>query len=72
MKSSIFCDRMPFSPLKVNQCFGGSCHSIFMVERISQKSSRRSFLTTCYNGDFSGVLFFYPEDIGDMYLRDVG
>jgi hypothetical protein len=32
MKSSIFWDNMPCSPLEVNQCFEGTSHSIFRVK----------------------------------------
>jgi hypothetical protein len=36
MKSSIFSETAPYSLLKVNQCFGGTCHLHLQVQRISQ------------------------------------
>jgi hypothetical protein len=48
IKSSIFWDITPYSPLKVNRCFGGICHLYFQGQRISKHEAGSNFfqLTT--------------------------
>jgi hypothetical protein len=40
MKSSVFCDITPCSPLKVNQSFGGTCRLHLQDRRISQAKNQ--------------------------------
>jgi hypothetical protein len=54
MKSTIFWDITPHSPLKVNRRFGGT-----------------NLLAACFHAGFLLILFFYPEDGGDTFLRNV-
>jgi hypothetical protein len=65
MKSTIFWDITPCSPLKVKQCLGGIFASIFMVEGQTKEETRMKF--TCYliHAGFLFGLFFDPEDGGD-------
>jgi hypothetical protein len=70
MKSTIFWDIMPCSPLKVDQRFRGTYHLHFQGRRISQ--ANRAPLATCFHAGFLLGLFFDPEDGGDMLLRNVG
>jgi hypothetical protein len=57
MKSTIFWDITPCRPL-------------------SQPTFRRkisiALIASCFHADFFLDLFFYPEDGGDMFLRNVG
>jgi hypothetical protein len=55
MKSIIFWDVKPCSPLSVARRFGGT---------------RRLHLPTCLLAGFYWTYFFYPEDGGDMFLRN--
>jgi hypothetical protein len=55
IKSSIFWDITPCSPLKLNQRFGGTCCLHLHGRRISQETS----------------LFFDPNDGDDMFIRNV-
>jgi hypothetical protein len=67
LKSSIFWHITPYSPLKVNQHFGGKVTSFFKVE----ETQRQAMYYTCFlTGTLLG-LFFDPED-GYMFLRNVG
>jgi hypothetical protein len=43
MKSSVFWDKMPCSPLKINRHFGGTCLHL-QGQRISQEGNQQSFL----------------------------
>jgi hypothetical protein len=54
MKSSVFCDINPCSPLKFNRRFGGLCrlHLLF---------------ATCIHAGLLFCLFFGPQDRGDMF-----
>jgi hypothetical protein len=64
MKSSIFWDITPLSPLKVNRRFGGTYLLHLRGRRISEARNRRE------EGSKSCLLdlFFKPEDGGDMFL----
>jgi hypothetical protein len=67
MKSSIFWDITPCSPLKVN-CFRETCHLQLQGWRISQARDQHAtvfLLVFC-------VSFFSPEERGDMFLQNVG
>jgi hypothetical protein len=57
MKSTVFWDMTPCSPLKVNRRFGGTY--------------LRALLATCFQAGMLLGLFFDPEN-GDMFLRNVG
>jgi hypothetical protein len=59
MKRDIFWDMMPCSALKVNRRFGATCLLHLQLEALHTASS------------FHG-LFFYPEDSGDIFLRNIG
>jgi hypothetical protein len=63
MKSAIFLDIMPCSPLKVNRRFGGTYRLHLQGRRISRASFHAGFLLG---------LVFDAEDGGDMILRNVG
>jgi hypothetical protein len=53
MKSSVFWDVTPCSPLKANRRFEGK----YFLQ-----------LATCFQAGFLLGLFFDPEDGGDMFL----
>jgi hypothetical protein len=59
MKRSIFWDIMPCTALEVNRRFGATCHLYLQPEALL---TARFFL----------VLFFDPEDGGNIFLRNVG
>jgi hypothetical protein len=61
-KSSFFWDITPCSPLKVNWCFGGTCHLYLHGQR---KASSACYLV---HAGFVLGLFFNPEAGGDMFL----
>jgi hypothetical protein len=71
MKSSIFWDITPCSPLKTNRRFRGTCR-LHLQGRISRARNQRALLATCFHAGFLSGLFFNPEDGGDMFLRNVG
>jgi hypothetical protein len=63
---------MPCNLLKDNRHFGGTCHLPLQGRRISQARNKRDALhATCFHTGFLRGLF-YPEDGGDMFLRNVG
>jgi hypothetical protein len=63
MKSTIFWDIKPCSPLSVNRKFGGTYH----LHLQGRKSLPPAFmLVSC------SAYFFAPEDGGDMFLRNAG
>jgi hypothetical protein len=73
VKSTIFWDITPCSPLSVNRRFGGTyrLHLQVRKNKFNKKSAwkqveSRSKLVYC------GTYFFEPEDGGDMFLRKVG
>jgi hypothetical protein len=74
MKCSIFWDITPRSPLKVNRRLGGKFASIFRIgEKDKEESSMKQNSACCLlNIGFLLVLFFNPEDGGDISLRNVG
>jgi uncharacterized membrane protein YciS (DUF1049 family) len=59
LKTSIFRDITPCSPLKLNRYFGGTSRLHLPL------------LATCFHAGFLLGLFFYPEDGGDMFLRNI-
>jgi hypothetical protein len=63
MKSVIFWDMTPCSPLSVNRLFGGTYRLYLQGRRnkFSKKSTSKQMAS-----------FFDPEDGGDMFLRNVG
>jgi hypothetical protein len=58
MKSTIFWDIKPCSPLRVNRRFGGTY--------------RLHMLATCFHAGFLLSLYFDPEDGRNMFLRNLG
>jgi hypothetical protein len=68
MKSSVFWDIMPCSPLKLYRRFGGTCRLHLQRRRICQARSQRVAIRT----NFLLSLLFDFEDGGDMFLRNVG
>jgi hypothetical protein len=72
MKSTIFWDITPCSPLKVNRRFGGMYRLHLQGRRISRGRNQHALLVTCFHADFLLSLFFDPEDGGDMFPWNVG
>jgi hypothetical protein len=74
MKSSIFRDITQRSPLKVNQYFGGiyRLHSQVPKKSQARKKSESRWQVKLSSAGFLLGLFFYPEDGGDMSLRNIG
>jgi hypothetical protein len=72
MKSFIVWDITPCSPLKVHKRFGGT-YRLHLQGWINQDASvKTALLATCFHAGSLLGLFFYPEDGGDMFLRNVG
>jgi hypothetical protein len=72
MKSSVFWDIPPCSPLKVDRRFGGTYRLYHQGRRMNQARNRRgnsSLLVTCFHAAFLFDLFLDPEDGDDMILR---
>jgi hypothetical protein len=67
VKSPIFCDITPCSPLKVNRRSKEHVASIFRVEETGMNEVARSAFYLLHDGFLLG-LFFDPEDGGDMFL----
>jgi hypothetical protein len=75
MKSNIFWDITPCSPLNVNRRFGGTYHLHLPGRRINRARNQcesRWQTWLCFHPDFLLCLLFDPEDGGDMFLRNVG
>jgi hypothetical protein len=72
MKSTIFWDITPCSPLSVNRRFGETyrLHLQGRKNKLSKKSAWK--LATCFHAGFLLSLFFDPEDGGHMFLRNFG
>jgi hypothetical protein len=68
MKSSVFGDITPFSPLKVNRLSGGACCLHPQCRKINQESSMMWVAST----GFLLGLSFDLEDGGNVLLRKVG
>jgi hypothetical protein len=73
MKSSIFWDITPRSPLKVNNRFGRTCRLHLQDRRISQARNQPGLCLplALTKVSFAWLIFFDPED-GDMFPRNVG
>jgi hypothetical protein len=69
LKSTIFWDITPCSPLKINRHFGGTYRLHLHGRSISRA---RNYVATCFHAGFLIGLFFDREDGGDMFLRNVG
>jgi hypothetical protein len=67
MKSSVFWDITPCSPLKVNGQFGGTCHLHLQGLGICQV---RNWRGSRWQAEQLGI-FINPEDGGDIFLRNV-
>jgi hypothetical protein len=63
MKSAIFWDITPCSPLKVNRRFRGTC-------RLHLQGRNRAVLAICFHAGFLLGLFFGSEDKSDTFLRN--
>jgi hypothetical protein len=72
MKSSIFWDITPCSPLKVNWRFGGTCRLHLQGQRISKARNKRERWWQAKLCLLLLDLFFDPKDGRDMFLRKVG
>jgi hypothetical protein len=66
MKSIIFWDVTPCSPLSFNRRFGGTYRLHLQGKEISSAKKTACSLVFC------GKYFFDPEDGGDMFLRYIG
>jgi hypothetical protein len=75
VKSTTFWDKLPYSPLKVNRCFGGINHLHLQGRRISwrwaQPWKQVALLAICFHAAFLLCLYFDLENGGDMFLRNV-
>lgn len=74
MKSSVFWDVSPYSPLKVNLWFSGTCCFHLQGQRIGQSKnhheigSKQSYLAVCFML-VSHLPFPNPKVGGDMFLQ---
>jgi hypothetical protein len=64
MKSTIFWDITPFSPLSVNRRFGGT-YRLHLQDRKNKFTKKACSRVSCW------TYFLDPEDGGDMFLRNV-
>jgi hypothetical protein len=69
MKSSIFCDIIPCSQLKVSRRFGATCPLHLQGRRISQGRNQRE--SRCKAALALRAQPFDPEDGGDIFLWNV-
>jgi hypothetical protein len=67
VKGTILWDITLCSPLSVNRRLEEHITSIFRVEKISLKAGGK-LLSTCFQAQ---LIFFDPEDEGDMFLQNV-
>jgi hypothetical protein len=58
---------MPYSPLKVNRCFGGTCLLHLRIEEEDKQGNSKKQATRELLG-----LHFNSDDGGDMFLRNIG
>jgi hypothetical protein len=69
MKSTIFWEITPCSPLKINRRFGGTCrlhfHGRKIIQAINQCESR-------WQAELLLGIFFDPDYGSDIFLRNVG
>jgi hypothetical protein len=65
LKSFVFWDRTPCSPLKVNRRFGEIYRLHIQGRRISQERNQ-------YEAGSSSTSFFDPEDEDHIFFRNVG
>jgi hypothetical protein len=73
IKEAYLLEYPPCIPLKANRRFEGKCDSYLHVSKISQarnqyEADRKQSLL---HAGFLLGLFFYPEDGGDVLLRNV-
>jgi hypothetical protein len=69
VKSSVFLDITPCSPLRINQRFGGICRLHLQGRSISQ-AIKQGVCYLLHTGFLLG-LFFDPEDGGDVFFPNV-
>jgi hypothetical protein len=74
MKSTIFWDITPCSPLSVNRRFGGTCRTHLQGQKMLVRWARnqREILPPAFTLVSCSPYFFDPEDGGDIFLRNVG
>jgi hypothetical protein len=67
MKSTVFWDITPCSPLKVNRHFGGKYRLHIQDRKISS-----ALFATCFHAGLLLGLFYDREDGGYMFLQNFG
>jgi hypothetical protein len=67
MKTSIFPDITPFSPLKINGCFGGKCRLNLQDRRVRQ-ARNQAVITALLLLGFLLASYIDPEDGDHMFL----
>jgi hypothetical protein len=67
VKSSIFWDTTPCSPLKFNQRFGGTCRLDLQERRINRTRNQCHLV----HDAFLLGSFFSPEDGDEVFLRKI-
>jgi dolichol kinase len=75
MKSAIFWDITPCSPLKVNRRFGGTCLLHLQGRRISRARNEResrALFATCFHIGFLLAYYLDPNVVVYMYFLTVG
>jgi hypothetical protein len=63
--------REDISPLKVNRRFGGTCRLHLQGRKISQARNQSGSIKQSFYADSLLGLFFDPEDVDKMFLRNV-